>query len=400
MQEDNCVGFMKRKCVDDEVDDDNETEENVKDKRCCLMSDEVSAVVEETIDLNDRRSSVDKRRGRRGKKMGIRRHKRIENDSSLGVQSQDSVAVTCATVAIIVQETESIDLEISKIGSIDTAMSLQTAPSETVIIDAPPASSVEAADHVVSHMQEEEEIEEGSFVQPTGNRLLENKITDKPITLMLLIDDSRPPSPIQETLKDSTAEHEDVAEKSSNETTTRPLSTCMTTFSDFYLAPRKGSSPPDNTFQKQNSARTASRERFIYGNYNRYYGYRNPELEADVRLACFPSSLFEAKTVLDIGCNVGHVTMLIARDWKPMRIVGIDIDRSLVAIAKKNIRHYVNDRIRRNCLKGSAAKGNIDSDASAERPTFPNNVVFMQVCLLNEIIQMIFTIYDVCSKFR
>lgn len=378
MQQDNCVGFMKRKCVDDEVDDDNETEEDVKDKRCCLMSDEVSAVVEETIDLNDRRSSVDKKRRRRGKKMGIRRHKRFENDSSLGTQSQDSVAATCATAAVIVPETESIELEISKIGSIDAVMSLQTAPSETVIIDAPSISSIEAADHIVSHTQEKEKTEEGLFVQPTGNRLLENKITDKPITLTLLIDDLKPP-PIQETLKDSTAEPQDVGEKSSNETTNGSLNTCMTTFSDFCHAPRKGFSPPDNTFQKPNSAKTASRERFIYGNYNRYYGYRSPELEADVRLACFPSSLFEAKTVLDIGCNVGHVTMLIARDWKPMRIVGIDIDRSLVAIAKKNIRHYVNDRIRRNCLKGSAVtKGNADSDASAECPTFPNNVVFMQ----------------------
>lgn len=389
---------MKRKCVDDEVDDDNEAEETVQDKRRCLMSGDISAAVE-TVDLNDRISSLDKRKGRRRKKMGIRRHKRIENGSSPRIQSQDSVATTCATVPVTVQENESIDLEISNIGSIDSTMPLQTASSEAVIIDAQSISSVEAANHIISHTQEKEKTEEGSFVQPTGNTLLENKITDK--TLKLLIDDLKPHSPVQEkfrngkTLIGSTTEHQGVAGKSFNETTTRFLNTCMTTSSDFCLAPRKGSSPPGNTFQKPNSAKSASRERFIYGNYNRYYGYRSPELEADVRLACFPSSLFEAKTVLDIGCNVGHVTMLIARDWRPTRIVGIDIDRNLIEIAKKNIRHYVNNRIQKNCLRGSAVKGNVDAEASAERPTFPQNVVFMQVCLLNDI-QMIFTaIYNV-----
>ncbi|PIO65577.1 Bicoid-interacting protein 3 [Teladorsagia circumcincta] len=41
-----------------------------------------------------------------------------------------------------------------------------------------------------------------------------------------------------------------------------------------------------------------------------------------------------------IGCNVGFLTLSIARDYGPRRILGIDIDDHLVGVARKNIRHY------------------------------------------------------------
>ena len=34
------------------------------------------------------------------------------------------------------------------------------------------------------------------------------------------------------------------------------------------------------------------------------------------------------------------MTLTIARDYEPERVVGIDIDSKLVSIARKNIRHY------------------------------------------------------------
>lgn len=49
---------------------------------------------------------------------------------------------------------------------------------------------------------------------------------------------------------------------------------------------------------------------------------------------------FEKKSVLDIGCNVGYLTLSIAKEFEPTRIVGIDIDAQLVGVARKNIRHY------------------------------------------------------------
>jgi 7SK snRNA methylphosphate capping enzyme len=52
--------------------------------------------------------------------------------------------------------------------------------------------------------------------------------------------------------------------------------------------------------------------------------------------------LFQDKDVLDIGCNIGHVTLIVARDFGARSVVGLDIDRKLIAIARKNVRHYVN----------------------------------------------------------
>lgn len=63
----------------------------------------------------------------------------------------------------------------------------------------------------------------------------------------------------------------------------------------------------------------------------------------DPRLKCFSHYryLFEGKDILDIGCNIGHITLSIARDFGAKSIVGLDIDSNLISIARKNIKHYV-----------------------------------------------------------
>ncbi|CAG0889239.1 unnamed protein product [Darwinula stevensoni] len=83
------------------------------------------------------------------------------------------------------------------------------------------------------------------------------------------------------------------------------------------------------------------KEVFRYGNYLRYYGKRNEKGALDVRLSCFLKDWFKGKDVLDIGCNIGHITWSIGRDYAPRKIVGIDIDNRLIKIAKKNMRHYL-----------------------------------------------------------
>lgn len=45
--------------------------------------------------------------------------------------------------------------------------------------------------------------------------------------------------------------------------------------------------------------------------------------------------MFKGKEVLDIGSNTGQVTVRIAKELEPRRIVGIDIDGSLVKTAWK-----------------------------------------------------------------
>lgn len=56
--------------------------------------------------------------------------------------------------------------------------------------------------------------------------------------------------------------------------------------------------------------------------------------------------LFYGKDVLDIGCNIGHVTLSVARDFCAKSIVGMDIDCKLINIARKNIQYYINDTAR------------------------------------------------------
>lgn len=83
-------------------------------------------------------------------------------------------------------------------------------------------------------------------------------------------------------------------------------------------------------------------QKFQFGNYNRYYGYRNQNQNQDLRLTKFRREWFLNKTILDIGCNVGQVTCYVARNFSPKKIVGLDIDAELIKSAKRNIRNLEN----------------------------------------------------------
>lgn len=83
--------------------------------------------------------------------------------------------------------------------------------------------------------------------------------------------------------------------------------------------------------------------KFKYGNYNRYYGYRHESKQEDKRFGVFKKEWFENKSVLDIGCNIGHVSLWIGRHYQPEVVKGVDIDLELIKIAKKNIVHYIDE---------------------------------------------------------
>ncbi|XP_053983575.1 7SK snRNA methylphosphate capping enzyme-like isoform X1 [Hylaeus volcanicus] len=136
--------------------------------------------------------------------------------------------------------------------------------------------------------------------------------------------------------------------------------------------------------------------RYQYGNYNRYYGYRNFQQELDTRLTVFAQrkELFIGKDVLDIGCNIGHITLSVARDFSARSVTGIDIDRTLINIARKNVKRYV------NCVQSPAGNGDDDHQdvnffpismpinygpvdipgftKSKNHKGFPHNVTFVQ----------------------
>ena len=115
--------------------------------------------------------------------------------------------------------------------------------------------------------------------------------------------------------------------RTTNTSTLSSTSTNADSVSTNDTAESKPTDPnPDQEFDPR-------RAQFRYGNYNRYYGYRNAGRQADPRLACLRPEWFTGLDVLDVGCNIGHVTITAARDYRPRRCVGLDIDSSLIKVS-------------------------------------------------------------------
>uniref|UniRef100_A0A8C8RII4 RNA methyltransferase n=1 Tax=Pelusios castaneus TaxID=367368 RepID=A0A8C8RII4_9SAUR len=170
------------------------------------------------------------------------------------------------------------------------------------------------------------------------------------------------------------------------------------------------------------SKRRRQHRKFQYGNYCKYYGYRNPNCE-DGRLRVMKPEWFQGKEVLDLGCNVGHLTLSIAKKWKPARVVGLDIDGSLIHSARQNIRHYLSEEIqqqqqeaedeaaegsgpkrKRSCFPASltASRGPIAAPRvpqdGEDVTDFPNNIIFVRgnyVLERDELLEMQHPEYDV-----
>lgn len=82
-----------------------------------------------------------------------------------------------------------------------------------------------------------------------------------------------------------------------------------------------------------------SKKRFIYkfGNYAGYYGYRLNEAGYDPRIDLLEEQWFKGKRVLDIGCNSGVLSIRLAKKFNVEALHGIDIDKSLIDKANKNL---------------------------------------------------------------
>uniref|UniRef100_A0A0N5ALM6 RNA methyltransferase n=1 Tax=Syphacia muris TaxID=451379 RepID=A0A0N5ALM6_9BILA len=134
--------------------------------------------------------------------------------------------------------------------------------------------------------------------------------------------------------------------------------------------------------QQKNEKLKIMKIKFRYGNFSRYYGFRIGQGSGkDPRLFAFKKEWFEKKTVLDIGCNAGYVTLWIAKEFSPRYILGIDIDQHLVGVARKNIRHYCDKNIQ---IEGkfpasfASRYGPISFPSITFSSKFPNNVWFRQ----------------------
>lgn len=92
------------------------------------------------------------------------------------------------------------------------------------------------------------------------------------------------------------------------------------------------------------------KRRYQYGNHSCYYGYQGfygdrwegrVGVEEDTRLHLLEADWFRDKTVLDVGCGAGHMTLAVARRFNPAHILGVELDKGLVHAAKQNIRHFL-----------------------------------------------------------
>uniref|UniRef100_A0A3B5LAQ6 RNA methyltransferase n=1 Tax=Xiphophorus couchianus TaxID=32473 RepID=A0A3B5LAQ6_9TELE len=105
----------------------------------------------------------------------------------------------------------------------------------------------------------------------------------------------------------------------------------------------RGDGPGLRQHQQLHNQVKEHQKKFQYGNYNKYYGYRNPNCSEDPRIHVLRQEWFRGKDVLDLGCNSGHLTLYIAKMFRPARILGLDIDSGLIHAARKNIRHYLSE---------------------------------------------------------
>ncbi|XP_025030176.1 7SK snRNA methylphosphate capping enzyme, partial [Python bivittatus] len=159
---------------------------------------------------------------------------------------------------------------------------------------------------------------------------------------------------------------------------------------------------PQASSMQQPQPRRALQHKFQYGNYCKYYGYRNPNCE-DSRLRAMKPEWFRGREVLDVGCNVGHLTLSVAKKWGPARMVGMDIDGALIHSARQNIRHYLSEEMQEEQQRpqdsrsdgegGTPAKKTFPASLMASRgpiaaprvpqegvdaTVFPNNVIFVK----------------------
>lgn len=82
--------------------------------------------------------------------------------------------------------------------------------------------------------------------------------------------------------------------------------------------------------------RREKNEKYKYGNYDKYYLQRNCARWSEPRIQLLRKEWFSDKDVLDIGCNDGTLTILIAQNYDPKHILGIEIDHKLVNRAVEN----------------------------------------------------------------
>ena len=85
-------------------------------------------------------------------------------------------------------------------------------------------------------------------------------------------------------------------------------------------------------------------KKYALGNFDRYFSFHYEERWQDPRLKLIPKEHFLNKDVLDIGCNDGTLTIMLAMKYHPKRITGLDIDFKYINKAIQNVKHIQNQQ--------------------------------------------------------
>jgi 7SK snRNA methylphosphate capping enzyme len=98
------------------------------------------------------------------------------------------------------------------------------------------------------------------------------------------------------------------------------------------------SEPPQNNTRKDHAHHALA----AHGNYRNYYFHRAASIP-DARLSLLspfgdPGELFQDRAILDLGCNVGKLTIECITHLGASRVVGIDLDDVLIERAKERWR--------------------------------------------------------------
>jgi len=118
---------------------------------------------------------------------------------------------------------------------------------------------------------------------------------------------------------------------------------------------------------------------FPYGNYNRYYGYRSEKGIIDTRINALRREWFESKNCLDIGCNVGKFTFDMAYKFRPVKMLGIDIDENLIKEEKDEAKKQEEEKKKAFPISFKIVQGPLPETTNP----FPNNVSFISGNYLN-----------------
>ncbi|KAJ1452668.1 Bicoid-interacting protein 3-domain-containing protein [Pelagophyceae sp. CCMP2097] len=127
------------------------------------------------------------------------------------------------------------------------------------------------------------------------------------------------------------------------------------------------------------------------GNHQRYYGYRSRERGIedpgggggringgeDPRLSLLRRDWFEGRKVKDVGCNAGQFTALIAKEFAPRFMLGVDADLVLVKKAQTACDFSARARSRETREAGKRARAAGGAGVLALGPLpFPHNLWF------------------------